>query len=102
MTPNSCRRTDGLRSRLAAARADQRGFALQTAIITATLIVIALAVSAVLLDRGGEVVDDLERQRVTASPDSFKAEAPCVMAGYTWSDNDTPSDVSDDKCVATP
>ena len=93
-------RPAGLRARVLEARSDQRGFALQTAIITAVLIVIALAVSVVLLDRGGEVVDDLERQRVTASPDTFKAEAPCVMAGYSWSDNSTPADDSDDKCVA--
>lgn len=92
----------GLRSRVSDARSDQRGFALQTAIITAVLIVIAMAVSVVLLNRGGEVVDDLERQRVTASPDAFKAEAPCVAADFTWSDNGTPSDDSDDRCVATP
>lgn len=95
-------RSGVLRRRVSSARSDQRGFALQTAIITAVLIVIAAAVSAVLLDRGGDVVNDLERQRVTASPSAFKAEAPCVAAGFTWSDNGTPADDSDDKCVAAP
>ena len=50
--------------------------------------------SAVLLRRGGDVVNDLERQRVTASPSAFKAETPCVAAGFTWSDNGTPADDS--------
>ena len=100
MTAAPQTRPAGARRRLSDAAQDQRGIALQTAIITAVLVVIAMAVSTVLLARGGEVVDDLERQRVTASPSAFKAEAPCVAAGFTWSNNGTPAVDSDDKCVA--
>ena len=65
-------------------RADQRGIALQTAIIMATLIAIALAVSAVMYTRGGEVADDLERQRLTRSPSEFTTQVLCEAYEFTW------------------
>lgn len=68
----------------ASVRADQRGIALQTAIIMTTLIAIALAVSAVMYTRGGEVVDDLERQRLTKSPSSLTTQVLCEAYEFTW------------------
>lgn len=65
-------------------RADQRGIALQTAIIMATLIAIALAVSAVMYTRGGEVADDLERQNLTRNPAEFTTQVLCEAYEYTW------------------
>ena len=50
----------------------------------ATLIAIALAVSAVLYTRGGEVADDLERQRLTRSPSEFTTQVLCEAYEYTW------------------
>ena len=64
-------------------REDQRGFALQTVIVMTALIAIALAVSAVVLTRGGEVVDDLERQRITTTPDQINNRAHCEQV-YQW------------------
>ena len=68
-------------------RRDQRGIALQTAIVMTSLIAIALAVSAVILTRGGEVADDLERQRLTFDPSRFKTQALCEDYNFVW-DND--------------
>lgn len=65
-------------------RADERGIALQTTIIMTTLIAIALAVSAILYTRGGEVADDLERQRLTRSPSEFTTQVLCEAYEYTW------------------
>ncbi|MYE42427.1 MAG: hypothetical protein F4X79_00165 [Acidobacteria bacterium] len=65
-------------------RADERGIALQTTIIMTTLIAIALAVSAVLYTRGGEVADDLERQRLTRSPSDFSTQVLCEAYEFTW------------------
>ena len=71
--------------RLAASvRSDQRGIALQTAIVMTSLIAIALAVSAVILTRGGEVADDLERQRLTFDPSRFKTQVTCEDYEFTW------------------
>lgn len=64
-------------------RDNQRGFALQVAILTTALIAIAVAVSAVILTRGGDVVDDLERQRITIEPSDIGNEAQCVQV-YEW------------------
>ena len=64
-------------------RSDQRGFALQTVIVMTALIAIAMAVSAVILTRGGEVADDLERQNITIQPSQIKNEAQCVEV-YQW------------------
>lgn len=82
----SGRRRHGFRvSRVAeSARADQRGIALQTTIIMATLIAIALAVSAVMYTRGGEVADDLERQNLTRNPADFTTQVLCEAYEYTW------------------
>lgn len=68
----------------ASVRTDQRGIALQTTIIMTTLIAIALVVSAVLYTRGGEVADDLERQRLTRSPSDFSTQVLCEAYEFTW------------------
>ena len=65
-------------------RSDERGFALQTAIVMTALIAIAMAVSAVLLTRGGDVVDDLERARVTLDPSEFSTPVLCEAYGFSW------------------
>ena len=65
-------------------RSDERGFALQTAIVMTALIAIAMAVSAVLLTRGGDVVDDLERARVTHDPSQFSTQVLCEAYGFSW------------------
>lgn len=67
---------------------DQRGFALQVAILTTALIAIAVAVSAVIITRGGEVVDDLERQRITIQPSDINNQAQCEQV-YEWTWDDT-------------
>ena len=64
-------------------RSDQRGFALQTVIVMTALIAIAMAVSAVMITRGGEVVVDLERQNYTVQPSQINNEAQCVTL-YQW------------------
>lgn len=64
--------------------ADSRGFALQAAILTVTLIAIAMAVSAVLILRGGEAVDEAERQSITRSPSEFTNHRLCVAYGFSW------------------
>ena len=69
-------------------RSDQRGFALQTVIVMTALIAIALAVSAVIITRGGEVVVDLERQNITIQPSQIKNEAQCVEV-YQWKWDDS-------------
>ena len=63
---------------------NERGFALQTVIVMTALIAIALAVSAVIVTRGGEVKDDLERQRLTRSPSEFTTQVLCEAYEYTW------------------
>ena len=65
-------------------RRDERGFALQTVIVMTALIAIAMAVSAVIINRGGEVADDLERQNLTFDPSKFKNQAVCEAYEYTW------------------
>ena len=65
-------------------RSDERGFALQTAIVMTSLIAIALAVSAVIVSRGGEAVDDLERARLTRDPSQFSTQVLCEAYEYTW------------------
>ncbi|MYJ18422.1 MAG: hypothetical protein F4106_10365 [Gemmatimonadetes bacterium] len=51
------------------------------------LIAIALAVSAVIVTRGGEVADDLERQRLTRSPSDFSTQVLCEAYEFTWDTN---------------
>ena len=68
---------------------DQRGIALQTVIIMVALIAIAVTISTVILTRGGEVADDLERQNVTFNPDRFKTKELCEEYDYSWDDTDS-------------
>ncbi|MXX22803.1 MAG: hypothetical protein F4Z93_06845 [Rhodospirillales bacterium] len=58
--------------------------ALQTVIIMVALIAVAVAVSTVILTRGGEVAEDLERQNVTFDPSRFRTEALCLEYDYSW------------------
>ena len=67
--------------------ADVRGIALQTVIIMVVLLAIAGGVAAVLLTRGGEAVQDIERQQITRSAGDFKGSALCLAAGHSWSTN---------------
>ena len=67
---------------------DQRGIALQTAIIMAALIAIAVTISTVILTRGGEVADDLERQNVTFNPSRFKNKTLCEEYAYVLEHDD--------------
>ena len=69
---------------VASRRRDERGFALQTVIVMTALIAIALAVSAVIVTRGGEVKDDLERQRLTRNPAEFTTQVLCEAYGFNW------------------
>ena len=47
------------------------------------LIAIALAVSAVIYTRGGDVVNDLERQNITVTPDMITNQVQCEEV-YQW------------------
>ena len=85
----------GLRRRLAATSIDKRGIALQTVIIMVVLLVIAGAVAGVLISRGNEAVDDLERQDIRAAPSTFKNQLLCERAEFSW-------DTADDSCKAKP
>ena len=60
-------------------------------IIMVALIAIAVAVATVILTRGGEVADDLERQNVTFNPDRFKTQALCEEYDYEWDDKTDPA-----------
>ena len=60
-------------------------------IIMVALIAIAVTISTVILTRGGEVADDLERQNVTFDPDRFKTEALCDEYDYEWDDKTDPA-----------
>ena len=73
-----------LRGRLPNLVADVRGIALQTVIIMVVLLAIAGGVAAVLLNRGGQAVTDIERQQITRSASDFKGSALCGAAGHTW------------------
>ena len=74
-----------LRSRLPNSVADVRGIALQTVIIMVVLLAIAGGVSAVLLNRGGEAVTDIERQQISRQASEFSGSALCNAAGFVWS-----------------
>jgi len=65
-------------------RCDEWGIALQTVIVMVALIAVAVTVSTVILTRGGEVADDLERQNVTFDPVRFRTQALCEEYGYEW------------------
>ena len=74
-----------LRGRLPNLAADVRGIALQTVIIMVVLLAIAGGVAAVLLNRGGEAVTDIERQQISRQASEFSGSALCNAAGYVWS-----------------
>ena len=61
------------------------------------LIAIAVTIATVILTRGGEVAEDLERQNVTFNPDRFKSQSVCEQYDYQWDDSD--SDTANHKCV---
>ena len=73
-----------LRSRLPNFVADVRGIALQTVIIMVVLLAIAGGVAAVLLNRGGEAVTDIERQQISRQASEFSGSALCEAAGFDW------------------
>ena len=63
---------------------DVRGIALQTVIVMVVLLAIAGGVAAVLLTRGGEAVEDIERQQITRPASDYTVSAYCVGAGHSW------------------
>ena len=73
------------RHRFANLAADARGIALQTVIIMVVLLAIAGGVAAVLLNRGGEAITDIERQEISRQANDFSGEALCEAAGFAWS-----------------
>ena len=73
-----------LPGRLPNSVADVRGIALQTVIIMVVLLAIAGGVAAVLLNRGGEAVTDIERQQISRQASEFKGSALCEAAGFDW------------------
>lgn len=73
-----------VRRRLRAARADQRGIALQTVIIMVVLVVIGGAVAAVLVNRAGTETTRLEQVDSELDADQYPNEALCRMGGHTW------------------
>ena len=79
-----------LRSHVPKIAADIRGIALQTVIIMVVLLAIAGAVAGVLLTRGGEAVEDIERQEISRDFADFDSEPLCSAAGGSW-DTSTPA-----------
>ena len=73
-----------VRRRLPQSVADVRGIALQTVIIMVVLLAIAGGVATVLLSRGGEAVEDLQRQDISRDAGDFTGEVLCEAAGFTW------------------
>ena len=73
-----------VRRRLPRLAVDIRGIALQTVIVMVVLLAIAGAVAGVLLTRGGEAVEDVQRQQVTRHPSYYSTEPLCDSARYTW------------------
>lgn len=63
---------------------DIRGIALQTVIIMVVLLAVAGGVAAVLITRGEQAVDELDRQQLTRQPADFTSEVLCDAAGFTW------------------
>ena len=74
-----------LRGKLPNLVADVRGIALQTVIIMVVLLAIAGGVAAVLLNRGGEAVTDIERQQISRQASEFSGSSLCNAAGFVWS-----------------
>lgn len=75
-----------LRHRLPQVVADVRGIALQTVIIMVVLLAIAGAVAGVLIARGDQAVEDLQRQDVDrpAQASDVTSQIECIRWGYTW------------------
>jgi len=73
-----------VRGRLPRIAADARGIALQTVIIMVVLLAIAGAVAGVLLTRGGEAVEDIERQDISREAGDFTSRALCEAAGFDF------------------
>ena len=74
----------GMRRRSEGRLADRRGIALQTVIIMVVLLVIAGAIAAVLLARGGTATVELERQEVARTHWDYQHKNLCIAAGYSW------------------
>ena len=85
------------------AAADSRGIALQTVIVIVVMLVIAGAVSAVLLSRGSDVVGELEAQDISASATYTDAASCATLFGLLESNvkYTDPSGGNPQKCVAT-
>ena len=73
-----------LRHRPSRAAADSRGIALQTVIVMVVLLAVAGAVAGVLLTRGGEAVEEVERQQIVRSASDYSIESLCTSAGFSW------------------
>ena len=73
-----------MRLRRSARREDERGFALQTVIVMTALIAMAVGVAAIILTRGGEAADDLERTSLTRRPSEFTTQVLCEAYEFTW------------------
>lgn len=65
--------------------ADARGIALQTVIIMVVLLAIAGGVSAVLITRGGEAVEDIQQQQIARTAGDYGNQTLCEAAGFNWS-----------------
>lgn len=76
-----------LRARMPQLAADVRGIALQTVIIMVVLLAIAGAIAGVLLTRGGEAVQDVERQEIARDAADYTSAALCEAAGFSWTVN---------------
>ena len=73
-----------LRKGFLIAPADVRGIALQTVIIMVVLLAVAGAVAGVLLARGGEAVEEVQRQDITREASEFSNERLCNAYGFSW------------------
>ena len=73
-----------VRNRLPRLADDTRGIALQTVIIMVVLLAIAGGVATVLLTRGGEAVEDIERQDISRDAGDFTSRALCEAAGFDF------------------
>lgn len=60
-------------------------------IIMAALLAMAVTISAVILMRGGDAANDLERQNVTFQPSRFRTQALCEEYDYSWDTDVTPN-----------
>ena len=53
----------------------------------AVLIAVAVSIAAVILSRGGEVAEDLERQNVTFEPSRLRTQELCEEYDFKWDPN---------------